>query len=78
MHLMIFMIAFSVASPYFLKIIELLIQKSNPQRLQTFIADSFYVSHLLEFPKASWHDETLALENVSLSSTEIWSLSGRP
>lgn len=75
------MIAFPVAPPppYSLKIIELLIQKSNPQRLQTFTADSFYVSHLLEFPKASWHDEEpLALENVSIAGTEIWSLSGNP
>lgn len=86
MHLMIFRIAFSVAPPsLFLKKkkkekkIELLIQESNPPRLQTCTADSFYVSHLLECPKASWRDvEPLALENVSISGTEIWSLSGDP
>lgn len=75
MHLMIVMITFSVVSPYFLKRIELLIQKSNPHWLKTFIADSFYVSCLLEFPKAYWHyEEPLALESVSFSSTETRSL----
>lgn len=38
---------------------------------KTFIADSFYVSHLLEFSKTYRHDEEpLASENVSVSETE--------
>lgn len=67
MHLIIVMITFFVASPLFLKRIELLIQKSNLEWLKTFIAASFYVSHLLEFSKTYWHyEEPLALENVFL------------
>lgn len=70
---MIVMITFSVASPFFLKKNWIINLEFKSWVAKTFIADSFYVSHLLEFSKTHRHDEEpLALENVSVSETEAW------
>lgn len=69
---MIVMITFSVASPFFLKKNWIINLEFKSWVAKTFIADSFYVSHLLEFSKTHRHDEEpLPLENVCFWN---WSL----